>query len=130
MNIVEFAIAFILLIVLPYVGFWKLFEKAGLSGWQGIIPIYNIYVMIKLSGKPWWWIILAIIPVINILFLIGITIDFLKSFGKFKLSEHAAGVLLPFIFMLKWGFDKETKYLGPVASEEFKEKHKNNLKKS
>src|SRR5258708_3074517 len=107
-----------------------MFEKADQPGWQGIIPIYNAYVMIKLSGKPLWWIILVLLPIINILFLIGITIDFLKSFGKFSLREQAAGVLLPFIYLPKWGSDKETKYLGPSASKEFKETHKKELKKS
>jgi signal peptidase I len=129
-NVVELVIAFILLIVLPYVGLYKLFEKAGKPGWQGVIPILNAYVMIKLSGKPTWWIILVLIPVINILALLGITIDFLKSFGKFSLKEQAAGVLLPFIYLPKWGFDQETKYLGPSASAEFKEKYKKTLKKS
>lgn len=130
MNIVEFVVVFALLIVLPYIGLWKLFEKAGQAGWQAIVPIYNAYVMIKLSGRPSWWIILVLIPAINILVLIGITIDFIKSFGKFSLREQAAGILLPFIYLYKWGSDKETKYLGPSASPEFKEKHKKVLKKS
>ncbi|MGF6907271.1 hypothetical protein [Fusobacterium sp. PH5-44] len=31
---------------------WKIFEKAGLSGWKSIIPIYNIYLYItKISKK-------------------------------------------------------------------------------
>lgn len=103
MSVVELIIVFVLFIVLPYIGLWKLFEKAGQPGWQGIVPILNIYVMIKLSGKPAWWIILALLPIINILFLIGITIDFLKSFGKFSLRQQAAGVLLPFLYLPKWG---------------------------
>jgi len=129
-NIVEFFIAFIILIILPYVGLYKLFEKAGQSGWKAIVPIYNIYVMIKLSGRPAWWILLFIVPAVNILIAFGIMVDFLKSFGKFSLREQAAGIILPFIYLPKWGSDKETKYLGPSASTEFKEKHKNVLKKS
>jgi signal peptidase I len=129
-NLIELIIVFVLFIVLPYIGLWKLFEKAGQPGWQGVVPILNVFVMIKLSGKPTWWIILALLPIINILFLIGITIDFLKSFGKFSLREQAAGVLLPFIYLPKWGSDKETKYLGQSASKEFKETHKKALKKS
>ncbi|MDB5134277.1 MAG: lepB [Mucilaginibacter sp.] len=130
MNIVEFAIIFIILIVLPFVGLYKLFEKAGQPGWQAVIPLYNIYVMIKLSGRPAWWIILMFIPGINFLIAIGITVDFVKSYGKFKLTEQFAGVLLEFIYFPKWGFDKETKYIGPSASDEFKEKYQNSLKKS
>ncbi len=71
-----------------------------------------------------------IIPAINLLVLVGITIDFIKSFGKFSLREQAAGVLLAFIYLPKWGFDKETKYWGASASPEFKEKNKKTLKKS
>jgi len=129
-NIVEFVIAFIILIILPSIGYWKLFQKAGRPGWQAIVPIYDYYVMLKLSGRPKWWLILLFIPGINFLVIIGIIIDFIKSYGKFTLREQAACLLLPFIYFLKWGLDKETKYLGPSASPEFKEKYKKTLKKS
>lgn len=130
MNVVEFVIAFIVLIILPCIGLWKLFEKAGQPGWKAIIPIYNLYVMLKLSGRPNWWVLLLFLPGINFLVAIGITIDFLKSYGKFSLREQAAGILLSFIYLPKWGFDKETKYLGQSASAEFKEKYQKSLKKS
>jgi len=115
---------------MPYVGLWKLFEKAGVAGWNAIIPIWNFYIMIKLSGRPAPWILWMFLPGINFLMVIGITIDFLKSYGKFSFREQAAGVLLQFIYLPKWGFDNVTKYLGPSVSAEFKEKHKKNLKKS
>ncbi|MGN6640511.1 MAG: signal peptidase I [Mucilaginibacter sp.] len=130
MNIILFLVVFVIFIVLPYIGLWKLFEKAGEAGWQAIIPIYNIYVMIKLCGRPIWWIVLMIIPAINLLVAIGITIDFLRSFGKFSFWEQAGGVLLPFIYLIKWGNDTSTKYLGQSVTTEFKEKHKKAMKKS
>ena len=86
--------------------------------------------MLKLSGRPAWWLLLMFIPGVDLLVAIGIIIDFVKSYGKFKLREQAAAVLLPFIYFPKWGFDAETKYWGPAASAEFKEKHKSLLKKS
>jgi len=129
-NITEAVILIILFIILPYAGLWKMFEKAKQPGILGIIPIVNIYIMIKLSGRPAWWILLAFIPVINLLILMGVTIDFVKSFGKYKLSEQAGAVVLPFIFLYKWGSDKETKYVGPSTTPEFREKYKSALKKS
>jgi signal peptidase I len=129
-NIIQALILFILFIILPYAGLWKMFEKAKQPGWLGIIPLVNIFIMIKLSGRPAWWMLLVFLPAINILILIGITIDFVKSFGKFKLSEQAGAVILPFIFLYRWGSDKETKYVGPAISPEFREKHKAALKKS
>ncbi|WP_443192817.1 signal peptidase I [Mucilaginibacter sp. KACC 22773] len=123
-------IAFLLFVVLPFIGLYKLFEKAGRPGWEGVIPVYNIYVMIKLSGRPLWWLALMLLPGLNILVFIGLMVDFLKSYGKFSLSEHIGGVALPFIFLPKWGFDKDTKYVGPSASLEFREKYKKALKKT
>jgi signal peptidase I len=130
LNTAELVIAFILFVLLPCIGLWKLFEKAGLAGWQCIIPIYNAYIMAKLSGKPVWWVLLLLIPGINILIWIGILVDFMKSYGKFSLGQQAAGVILPFIYLPKWGFDKQTKYLGPSASEDFLEEYDKQLKKT
>ncbi|WP_317174342.1 signal peptidase I [Mucilaginibacter pankratovii] len=130
MNLAGFFIAFFLLIILPYIGLWKLFEKAGVPGWKAIIPIYDISIMLKLSGRPTWWMLLLLIPGLNFLVAIGITIDFVKSYGKLSLGQILGGVVLSFVFFPKWGFDKETTYWGPSASAEFKEKHKKKLAKS
>jgi signal peptidase I len=130
LNIVEFAVAFLVLVILPYVGLWGLFKKAGVPGLLALIPICNCYYMIKLSGRPIWWLIWLFIPGINFLVGIGILVDFLKSYGKFTFREIAAGIVLEFIYLPKWGFDKETKYLGPSASEDFREEYDKQLRKS
>jgi signal peptidase I len=127
---VNIVLAIILLVILPFIGFWKLFEKAGRPGWEGIVPIYNIYVMLKLSGRPLWWLALILIPGINLLVMIGILVDFVKSYGKFSLIDHICAVALPFIFLPKWGFDKDTKYTGASATPAFREKYKVALKKT
>jgi signal peptidase I len=129
-NIVEFLIAFAVLIVFPYIGLWKLFEKAGVPGWNAIIPIWNFYIRIKLAGRPAWWLIMYLIPGLGILIDLGVQIDFFKSYGKFSFRDHAAGILLPFIYLIKWGNDKQVHYLGKSVTPEFKEKHKKSLKKS
>jgi len=129
-NIVDLLLALVLFIIVPTIGLWKMFQKAGEAGWKSLIPVYCWYIMIRLSGRPAWWVILLLIPGVNILVGIGILIDFDKSYGKFGLGEQAGSILLPFIFIIKWGFDSQTKYLGPSAAPEFKEKHKKVLKKS
>jgi signal peptidase I len=130
LNIAGFLIAFTLLVLLPILGLWKLFEKAGEPGWKAIVPLYNWYIMLKISGRPAWLMLLFFIPGINILIGIGILVDFLKSYGKFRFMQQAAGILLEFIFLPKWGFDKETKYLGPSASDEFRDEYHDSLTKS
>jgi hypothetical protein len=61
---------------------WKVFAKAGHPGWAAIIPIYNMYVWCKIVGRPGWWVILMLIPLVNIVVAIIVCIDMAKSFGK------------------------------------------------
>lgn len=107
----------------PLIGYWKLFEKAGRKGWEAIIPFYGAYVLVKLTGRPVWWFILLLVPIINIIMGIGLMVDFVKCYKKFRFWEHAAAVLLPFYFLPKWGFDAETKYYGPSGTADFKAKY-------
>jgi hypothetical protein len=61
---------------------WKLFTKARQPRWAAIIPIYNMYIMTKIGGKPGIWVLLFFIPVVNISFLIWLYNMVSKSFGK------------------------------------------------
>jgi len=129
-NVVEFLIAIIVFLILPYVGLWKLFEKAGKPGWSVLVPVYKDYIQLKIIGRPEWWLFLLFVPVVNIFIWVGMLIDLLKSFGKWRMRDIFGAILLPFIFLPKWGFDKNVVYLGPAHSDDFKEKHKQYLKKS
>ncbi|MDB5089394.1 MAG: family signal peptidase [Mucilaginibacter sp.] len=111
-------------------GYWKLFKKAGRPGWEALIPVYSTYIMLKLSGRPAWWLIWLFIPVFNVIVGIGIYMDFVKSYGKFTIRQQAAAILLPFVFLPKWGFEKKTQYLGQSANIGFKEAHREKLIKS
>ena len=52
---------------------WKLFTKAEQPGWASIIPIFNFYILLKIIGKPSWWLILLFIPVANVIIAIWST---------------------------------------------------------
>jgi hypothetical protein len=62
--------------------FWKIFEKAGLPGWGAIIPIYNVYLLIKVAKRPGWWLLLYLIPLVDIVIGIIVIFDIAKNFGK------------------------------------------------
>jgi signal peptidase I len=102
--------------LLTAVGYFKLFEKAGEQGWKGFIPIYNFLFILKIIGKPTWWIILFFIPLINIIAFIIITADLMKSFGKNRFHEQAMAVLFGFIYLPYLGFKKDERYLGPAST--------------
>ena len=54
---------FIGIAVLYAIVFWKIFTKAGEDGWKALIPIYNLIILLKITGKPLWWLIFFLIPI-------------------------------------------------------------------
>ena len=105
----------LVLAVFIIIGFWKMFEKAGKPGWASLIPIYNLYILIEIAGRPWWWLILLLIPFVNIIVWLLLCIDIAKSFGK---DAVIWGVLLLFILngvgFVILGFS-DAVYEGPAA---------------
>ena len=100
--------------VVIIIALWKMFEKAGKPGWASIIPIYNIIIMLEIIGKPLWWIILFLIPLVNIIFGIWATNLLSKSFGKNE-GFTVGLIFLPFIFYPILGFGS-AKYEGPAGT--------------
>lgn len=101
-------------VVLVIAGIWKVFVKAGHPGWAAIVPIYNIYILTQIAGKPWWWLILCFIPIVGIVILILISIEVAKAFGKG--AGFGLGLaLLGFIFYPILGFG-DAQYQGPPAA--------------
>jgi hypothetical protein len=82
---------------------WKIFVKAGQPGWAILIPFYNIIVFLKIIGKPAWWLVLLLIPFVNIVIGIITILALAKRFGK--TGGFAVGmILLPIIFYPILGF--------------------------
>ncbi len=103
------------IIVLVIYSMWKVFEKAGKPGWAAIIPVYNVIVMLDIVGKPWWWIFLLLIPLVNLFVSIYIGILMAKSFGKG--TGFGIGLaLLGFIFYPLLAFS-DAEYQGPAGAE-------------
>ncbi|MFB6297451.1 MAG: DUF5684 domain-containing protein [Salinirussus sp.] len=91
------------LTVVIFAGFWKTFEKAGEPGWAGIIPIYNLYVLVRISGNAWWWFVLFFIPVVNFFATVKISIDVAGKFNRGVLFGLGLA-FLSFIFYPVLGF--------------------------
>src|SRR5262245_20599244 len=79
---VLFGVIELAIVVFVIVAMWKVYVKAGEPGWAAIIPIYNIIVLLRIAGKPWWWILLLLIPLVNIVIGILVHIDLAKNFGQ------------------------------------------------
>lgn len=97
------AIIYLAVVVLLIASVWKVFSKAGKPGWAAIIPVYNMVVLLEIVDRPIWWIILLLIPFVNLIVTIIIYIELAKVFGKS--AGFAIGlILLSFIFFPILGF--------------------------
>ena len=92
---------------------WKIFKKAGYEGWECIVPIYNVIIFLRIVGKPWWWLLLMCIPLVNYVFLVWSHNMLSKSFGKDE-AFTVGLVLLGFIFIPILAFGNAT-YQGPFG---------------
>ncbi len=100
--------------ILLLVSMWVIFAKAGQPGWAILIPIYNAIVFFRVIGKPWWWLILCILPIINIIWVIWSYNLLSKSFGKGE-GFTIGIILLPVIFIPVLAFG--SKYAGPAGKK-------------
>lgn len=66
-----------------------------LNGWFAWIPIANIFLMLNIAQKPLWWIILFLIPLVNI--VIGIIIWMAISEKRGKPAWYGILLIVPIV---------------------------------
>jgi len=108
------AIPGLIVAVVIIVALWRTFSKAGKPGWYSIIPILNVYTLVKIAGRPGWWTVLYFIPIAGLIVSAFVSIDLAKAFGKSSTFGIVALWLFSAIGYLILGFGS-AKYEGPVA---------------
>lgn len=92
--------------ILTLVAEWMIFKKMGRQGWEGIVPFYNTYVLCQELYGNGWKFLLLLIPIYNIYFVIKMNIDWAKAFNQ-GVGFGIGLLLLPFIFQLILAFGGE-----------------------
>lgn len=54
----------------------------GSSFIWALIPIANVFLILKLAAKPYWWFILLLIPIVNIVMTVLIWMSICEKLGK------------------------------------------------
>ena len=103
-------VIYLAVVVFMIASMWTIYSKAGKPGWAAIVPIYNLIILLEIVGKPWWWIFLMLIPIVNFIMLIIVYHNLSLSFGKS--GGFTVGlILLGFVFLPILAFG-DAKYIG------------------
>ena len=91
--------------LIPLIGMWKMFVKAGKPGWAVLVPIYNTFVILDIAGKPSHWFWLMFIPFYNLFLLWQVFESLALAYGKDKGFAVGLFLIAP-LFIMILGFDK------------------------
>lgn len=113
MNLNEYAqqvfsgaggVTIFVLYVLYAIALWKVFTKAGYPGILAIIPIVNVFFLVKIAGMSAWLTLLYLIPIVGWVFSIVVAIKEGRNFGKGGLFSFFLLWLIPIIGHFIIGF--------------------------
>ena len=90
--------------ILVAVGLWKVFTKAGYPGILAIIPIVNVVFLVKIAGMSGWLALLYLIPIVGFVFGIIVAVRLGERFGKGGLFSFFLLFVFPYIGYLILGF--------------------------
>lgn len=90
--------------VLVVIGLWKVFTKAGFPGILAIIPIVNVIFLVRIAGMSGWLALLYLIPIVNFVFGIIVAVKLGERFGKGGVFSFFLLFVFPYIGYLILGF--------------------------
>ena len=90
--------------VIVVVALWRVFAKAGWPGILAIIPIVNMFILVKIAGYSAWLGLLYFIPIATVVLAIIVAIKVGEDFGQGGAFSFFLLFLFPFIGYLILGF--------------------------
>ncbi len=120
MSLNEWLLFFLSYNLLIFIGSQRLFKLAGVDSWKSLIPVYNIVKHLEIINRPKWWVILVFIPVINLLMIPVIWVEFIKRFNhNSKLDRLLVITTLGLYLFYVSYFSKRTKYVDNISFSNF-----------
>jgi len=115
------------LIVVTIIAEWKFFKKCGKNGWEALIPFYNTWTLVEISGLNWWYFLIILSPTLisiligstilnGLLSLVSLFVYFLIYYNIAKKTNQNEilfgflGIFVSFVPIIILGFSKNITY--------------------
>ena len=94
--------------VIAAIAMWRIFTKAGYAGILAIIPIVNVIFLVKVAGYSGWMSLWYLVPIANFIFGIFLAFRLGERFGKSGVFSFFLLWLFSLIGLLILGFGSAT----------------------
>ena len=103
------------------IGLWFIFKKAGKNPWLSLVPVYNLWVWIKVLEKSWYWFLLCLmIPFLLFFMLLLMNWKTMRCFQKTSYSFLIPGTFFFFAYLPYLGISPKETFTPPSQLPKFK----------
>lgn len=99
--------------IIGLIGLAQTFAKAGKPRWGVLVPIYNVILLLQIAQRPIWWFLLLLMPGVNMVVAIVLSLDIARVFGKGPVFGCGLA-FLGFVFYPILGFGDAVYWHPPV----------------
>jgi len=115
MSFSLFFLVFIVITLLSHFAFLpKIFQKANEPSFHGFIPGLNYFTWQKVTERPWWWILILIIPGVQFVMLMIMHVQLAWSFNRRSTKDTLIALFLPFLMLFQLAYKEENKFVGNI----------------
>jgi hypothetical protein len=102
------------MILIGAVGKAKLFAKADQPWIAALVPVWDVFIVLKMVGRPASHIGYFLIPIFNVYFGFKLLIEIAQAFGKTTMLDAMLVCFFNVFYVLNLGLAYQEEYLGPV----------------
>lgn len=110
MTIEQWFIFFLAVQVIHFAGTWKLYHIAGRKPWEAAVPVYNAVILMRIINRPWWWVILLFVPIVNLIMFPVVWVETLRSFGRTSVTDTLLGVFTLGFYIYYINYTQQVEY--------------------
>ncbi|MCL2246588.1 MAG: signal peptidase I [Lentimicrobiaceae bacterium] len=92
------------------IGLWFVFKKAGERPWKTLVPVYNMWMWLKILSRPKWWMFLILFPFIGVFMFFLMIWKTIRLFGKTSYLYLLPGTFFFFLYLPWLGISKKEHY--------------------
>lgn len=106
-------ILFILLIIIYCITLPKILERGNQKTWMSYIPILQFIPFLKVIQRPWYWILLLLVPGVNFIMMVIINVELGIVFNQRSTKEQWLFGALPWYRLIQLAFKQpDLAYVG------------------